>query len=376
MRLPQLKDFDFKGKRVLVRCDFDGGRLEENLLTVRYLLDRGAEKVILISHLGRPAGKIVEELRIAPVEKRFRRLLDSEKIVFWENLRFDKREEENDEGFAKELAGLGDFYVNEAFAASHREHASVVSIPKFLPHCAGLHFASEVENLSKVLENPKKPLVVVIGGAKTETKIPVIEGLYDKTDIFLTGGVIANTFLSAEEKHPKKLGQSKVDQDQRERARNILARQKGGKINFPGIGEIYKIKLPPDLVIAGNDSKKEETVSVSGNSGEVFSQDKAAIDIGPETITLYSQIISLAGTVVWNGPMGKYEITEGEKGTRRIGEAVANCQGFKVVGGGDTISALKKFGLLDKMDYVSTGGGAMLEFLAKGTLPGIIAISK
>jgi len=306
MKLPFLSDFNFSGKRVLVRCDFDGGRLEENLPTVKYLLGAGVEQIVLLSHLGRPEGKVVEELRLAPVEEKFRQLLNSEKIIFLENLRFDKREEENDENFAKELTCLGDFYVNEAFAVSHRRHASIVGIPKFLPHCAGLHFALEVENLSKVLENPKRPLVFVIGGAKPETKQPLVAEFAKKADMVLVGGTLA----------------------QNANFKNVI---------------FAKLR----------------------NSG---------LDISDDSIEEFVEIIKKAGTIVWNGPMGKYEIPEGSEGTRRIGEAIGSGEGFKVAGGGDTISALKKFNLIDKMDYVSTGGGAMLEFLAKGTLPGITAL--
>jgi len=308
MKLPALSDFNFSGKKVLVRCDFDGGRLKENLPTIRYLLKGGSKEVILMGHLGRPEGRVVEDLRLAPIEEKFRGLLDSKNIIFLENLRFDKREEENDEGFAKELAGMGDFYVNEAFASSHREHASIVGIPKFLPHCAGLRFASEVENLSKVLENPKKPLVFIIGGAKPETKLPLIAEFVRKADMVLVGGIL-----------PK---------FQNLKLKNVLF---------------------ADLTEDG-------------------------FDINSESISEFVEIIKKAGTVVWNGPMGKYEEPGGSEGTRRIGEAIANSDAFKVVGGGDTIAALKKFNLLDKMDYVSTGGGAMLEFLAKGSLPGITAL--
>lgn len=318
MKLPALHDFNFYGKKVLVRGDFDvplqgekivdDARIRECLPTVKYLLDSGAKKIILMGHLGRPEGRVVENLRLAPIEEKFRGLLNSKNIIFLENLRFDKREEENDEGFAKELAGMGDFYVNEAFASSHREHASIVGIPKFLPHCAGLHFASEVENLSKVLENPAKPLVFIIGGAKLETKLPLIADFVRKADMVLVGGIL-----------PK---------FQNLKLKNVLF---------------------ADLTEDG-------------------------FDINSESISEFVEIIKKAGTVVWNGPMGKYEDEKYEAGTKKIGEAVAESEGFKVVGGGDTIVALKKFNLLDKMDYVSTGGGAMLEFLAKGILPGIAAL--
>jgi len=306
MILPQLKDFNFYGKKVLVRCDFDGARLEENLPAVKYLLDNGAKKIILMGHLGRPEGRVVEDLKLAPVEKRFRELLDSKNIIFLENLRFDKREEENDAGFAKELAGLGDFYVNEAFASSHRQHASIVGIPKFLPHCAGFHFASEVENLSKILENPKRPLVFVIGGDKLETKLPLVVELAHFANSVLVGGALTQNM---------------------------------------NINNVLFAKPTDD-----------------------------GFDISDDSIMKFGEIIKKAGTAVWNGPMGKFEDEKWEMGTRKIAEAIAGCGGFRVVGGGDTISALKKFNLIDKMDYVSTGGGAMLEFLAKGTLPGIEAL--
>lgn len=354
MKLPVLSDFDFQGKRVLVRVDLDvplrqsqgklivedDSRISECLPTINYLLEHGAS-LVLMGHLGRPEGKVVEELRMAPVAEKLKELLNvqctissgsekqalliynvqlgkfsvykiSENITILENLRFDPREESNDEGFAKELAGLGDFYVNESFATSHRAHASIVGIPKFLPHCAGLHFASEVDNLSKVLENPERPLVFVIGGAKPETKMAYVESFAAIADAVLIGGT--------------------------------LAREKD------------KIKEKPILDFA--DLSKD------------------GLDISENSIVNFTDFIEGAGTVVWNGPMGKYEIPEGAEGTRRIGEAVTKIRGFKVVGGGDTIAALKKFELIDKMDYVSTAGGAMLEFLAKGILPGIEALIK
>ncbi len=310
MKLPVLSDFNFSGKKVLVRCDFDGGRLEENLSTIKYLLKGGSKEVILMGHLGRPEGRVVEDLRLAPIEEKFRGLLDSKNIIFLENLRFDKREEENDEGFAKELASKGDFYVNEAFAVSHRKHASIVGVPKFLPHCAGLHFASEVENLSKVLENPQRPLVFVIGGAKPETKMAYLEDFAAIADKVLIGGTLVRERDSVREKPI---------------------------IDFADLSE-------------------------------------DGLDINENSIGRFIDFIMGAGTVVWNGPMGKYEIPEGAEGTRRIGEAITKIRGLKIVGGGDTVSALKKFNLIDKMDYVSTGGGAMLEFLVKGTLPGIAAL--
>lgn len=402
MKLPSLRTFHLKSKRVLVRVDVDiplengqvadDTRLRECLPTIEYLLKQGA-KVILLGHLGRPEGKINPEFSLKPVAEKLGELLccrfkesnlggfggyegfegDGE-IFILENLRFYPGEESNDPQFAKSLAGLGDFYVNEAFASSHREHASIVGVPKLLPHAAGYHFQKEVENLSKVIENPRKPLVVIIGGAKVETKLSIIKGLFDKADIFLLGGVVANTFMAADKIHPKKVGRSKIDENFLNEAKTILSLQQGKRTVFPNFGEIWRIKLPPDVIIADEEGNGLETVYISGKEGEAFGQNKMILDIGPETAKLYEKIINLAGTVIWNGPMGKVEGKEGQEGTRRIGEAIANSTAFKVVGGGDTVAALKKFGLLAKMDYVSTGGGAMLEFLAKGTLPGIDAL--
>lgn len=285
----------------------DDTRLRECLPTIKYLLEHGAS-VVIIGHLGRPDGNVVGELKMEPVRERLAELLGSNNFTLLENLRFDPREESNDPEFSKELASLGDFYVNEAFAASHREHSSIVGIPKLLPHCAGFHFASEVENLSKVLENPKTPLVFVIGGAKPETKLPLVSEFAQKATWVLVGGTLVR-------------------------------------------GESSKLK---NIIFA---DLTDDSLDISKNSAEEF-----------------IKIIKSAGTVVWNGPMGKYEDEKSAQGTKKIAEGVAEFEGFSVVGGGDTIAALKKFELLDKIDYVSTGGGAMLEFLAKGTLPGIKAL--
>ncbi len=343
MELPKLTDFDFRGKKVLVRADLDvplkegiiedDSRIREALPTIQYLLDHAA-KVILLGHLGRPEGKVVEDLRMRPVALKLIELLEaetkplgaklaklefknekteiyllSENLKLLENLRFDPREESNDPEFAKERASLGDFYVNEAFATSHREHASIVGLPKLLPHAAGFHFFKEVENLSKAIENPKKPLVLIIGGAKPETKLPLAFEFAKKADLVLVGGTLI-----------KKESQEN----------------------------------PPNVLFA--------TLTNDG------------FDIEEESIKKFSDIIKTAGTIIWSGPMGKYEEERWSAGTKGVAQAVAECPGFKLVGGGDTIAALKKFNLLDKMDYVSTAGGAMLEYLAKGTLPGIEAL--
>ena len=341
MKLPSFTSFDFQEKRVLVRSDLDvplrnglvvdETRLRECLPTLKYLLDQKA-KVILMGHLGRPEGKVVEELRMEPVAQNLRAKLKAsnsklkikiqnfeayeitESLVLLENLRFYPGEENNEAIFVRELASLGDFYVNEAFAASHRQHASIVGLPKLLPHAAGFHFVQEVEGLSKAIENPQRPLVFVIGGAKPETKLPMVEEFAKKADWVLVGG---------------KLIQNSE----------------------------FKVQ---------NDNLKSKIILASLTSN--------GLDINQDSIEKFKEIIKNARTIVLNGTMGKYEERGAEKGTQQIFEAVANSSAFKIVGGGDTIAALTHFNLIDKMDYVSTAGGAMLEFLAKGTLVGIEAL--
>lgn len=345
MNLPKIDQFEFSGKRVLVRVDVDvplgkkgnewvvqdESRLKESWQTIKFLQEKGVEKIVLMGHLGRPGGRRVEELVLEPVASKFREMVNgerkdlklrmgefegyriNEKIVLLENLRFYPGEEGNDLEFARKLAGLGEVFVNEAFASSHREHASIVGVPRFLPHKAGFHFALEVENLGKVLEKPKRPLVLVIGGAKPETKLPLIKSFARLADKVLVGGALVKGF-------------SLVDR-QFQPGKIVLAELKEG-----------------------------------------------GWDIDGESIKKFEEIIKKAGTVVWNGPMGKYEEEKWGQGTKKIAEAIADSLAFKVVGGGDTISALVKYGLVEKMDFVSTGGGAMLEFLAKGSLPGIEAL--
>jgi len=356
IKLPKLQSFDFKKKTVLVRIDSDipliegkvgdDTRIKACLPTIEYLLENEA-KVILMGHLGRPNGKVVEELSLKPVVEKLKELLGAKvqrykgakvqlkvqdfpvyildkNLWLLENLRFYSGEESNSLDFAKNLSLLGDFYVNEAFAASHRGHASIVGVPKLLPHCAGFNFIKEVENLSKVLENPKRPVVFIIGGAKPETKLTLVGDLVSKSDFILIGGLLPLSY------------QSSASSSQ-------------------GIPSEYSHQ-PKNVVIA---NLTEDKLDIDGNSIEKF-----------------KEIILNAKTIVWNGPMGKFEVGEmGEKGTRGIAEAIAESKAFKVVGGGDTIVALNKFKLLSKIDFTSLGGGAMLEFLAKSTLPGIQAIS-
>jgi len=343
MPLPQLQDFDFQGKKVLVRCDLDvplecqkskgknqkceikdETRIRGCLATIEYLLKNGAS-VILLGHLGRPQGKVVEELKMAPVKQKLVELLGTDNFTLKENLRFNPAEENNDSEFARQLASLGDFYVNEAFAVSHRKHASIVGIPKFLPHAAGLHFVKEVENLSLAREKPERPLVFIIGGAKPETKVAYLDSFSRMADTVLVGGTIGIN------------QKSKI---------NLACRQAGNQNYNSKVKNI----IYSDLVESG-------------------------LDIDKNSVKRFSEIIRTARTVIWNGPMGKYEVGKWEAGTKEVAQAIAESKGFKIVGGGDTIAALKKFGFLDKMDWVSCGGGAMLEFLARGTLPGIEALT-
>lgn len=416
----KLSDFDFHGKTALVRGDLDvplrkcqmsnvkcpmwevedDTRIEACLPTIEYLLGQRA-KVILMGHLGEPRGRIVEELKLTPVAEKLGELLSltiprqqpkvrsriqnipvyflGDNLWLLENLKFYPGEEGNDLEFSKRLASLGNFYVNESFAVSHRRYASLVQLPRLLPHCAGFNFVEEVKNLSRVLEDPKRPVVFIIGGAKTETKLPVIGDLLGKADVFLLGGGVANTFMVAEPRHPKTIGKSLFDQAQLENVRKILAREKGQKVEFSGVKSIYKIKIPTNLVIAkkeDGDFSGTEVVDIGGKSGEVFDQEKMIVDIGPKTRELYGKVINQAGTVVFVGPMGLIEKKRFSQGTKAVFEAMANSTAFKVVGGGDSIAALNSFGLFSKMDFVSLGGGAMLEFLAKGTLPGIEALRR
>ncbi len=321
-RLPSVKDLPIGQKTVLLRTDYDvplkegqvvdTSRIDESLPTINYLLEQKA-KVIIVSHLGRPGGKIVPGLSLKPVADILTSLLhdkDDKKMELVENLRFDPREEKNEESFAKELANLAAFYINDAFAVSHREHASIVGIPRFLPSAFGLDFLKEVEVLSGVRENPHRPITLILGGIKKD-KLETIEKLLDWVDTILIGG-----------------------------------------------------KLPQLMEGPYPDSKKVIVADLKPDGK----------DITLESIEKFGRIIVQSGTIVWAGPMGFYEEENSQEGTRQIAEAIIGSQAFKVVGGGDTEAALTKFNLVDKIDYVSSGGGTMLEFLAQGTLPGIEAV--
>jgi phosphoglycerate kinase len=392
MGLRTVRDADVQGKRVLVRVDFnvpiesgkvlDDWRLRATLPTIRYLTERGA-KVILLSHLGRPKGKRDEQFSLRPVAQRLSELLgqpvqfaddcvgevaeqgvarlQAGEVLLLENLRFYAGEEANDEAFAQQLAQLGDVFVNDAFGAAHRAHASVHAITKFLPSYAGLLMEREVTHLSRLLEAPEKPFVAVLGGAKVSDKIGVIRNLLTKVDALLIGGAMAFTFLKAQ---GYETGKSLVEADKLDLANALLgeAREKG-----------VELVLPVDVAVAESDAEDAATQVVPVTS---IPADKAGYDIGPETANLFAERIRTAKTVFWNGPMGRFERTPFKAGTKAIAEALAQCSGTTVVGGGETAAAAFEFGIADKVTHVSTGGGAALELLEGRELPGIAVLKE
>lgn len=384
-----IRDVNVQNKRVLVRADFnvsldeqenivDDFRIRATLPTIEYLLKQNA-KIVLMAHLGEPKGRIAEKLKMDSVQERLMEYLDvsitkapdciGEEIEKWthemqpgeilllENLRFHKEEEENDENFAKELSKLGDIYVNDAFGVSHRKHASVVAITKFLPSCAGLLLEKEINALNKVLENPAKPLVVIIGGAKISTKIKLIKNFLKKADNILLGGALANTALHA---LGMGIGKSFIEE-------KMIDEVKGFNITDT------KLHIPVDTVASTDTSgEKEIEIAPVGKTKE----DQLILDIGPETQELFARMIKEAKTVIWNGPMGLFEKEQFAKGTEAIVKAIAACGCYSVVGGGETVTFIDKLGLLDKFSHVSTGGGAMLKFLAEEEMPGLKALER
>jgi len=384
-----LRDFNFKDKKVLVRVDFnvplgddmkvdakEDWRIQATLPTIKYLLDQDA-KIILLAHLGRPKGKVVEKLRLDPIAERLKELcgrkviklddccgeevkkqiksMESGQIVMLENLRFCPGERDNDLKFAKQLAKYGDIYVNDAFGVDHRMHASLVGIPKYLPKCAGLLLEKEIKALSKVLDEPKRPLAAIIGGVKISTKIRVIEEFLNEADNLLLGGALANTVIAAK---GIAIGRSVIEETMVDEVK---------KLELTNV----KLHLPVDVIASVDPSGKAASrIAPVGNTKE----EEMILDIGPDTNNLFKQIISKAKTIVWNGPMGLIEVDKFVQGSKEIAQAIAESEGFSVVGGGDSIALLEEMGLVNKMDHVSTGGGAMLKFLIGEDLPGIDAL--
>jgi phosphoglycerate kinase len=389
-----VEELDVKGKRVFLRVDFnvpltengeirDDTRIRASLPTITYLLDRGA-KLVVASHLGRPKGKADPKMSLRPASARLAELIPNKvtqapdvvgpevarlkkelregEVLVLENMRFTKAETDNDDTFAKLLAEDIDVFVNDAFGSCHRAHASVAAIAKFVPvKAAGFLLEKEVEYLRKAVHSPAKPYAAILGGAKVEDKIPVIENLLNKADDILIGGAMAYTFLKAK---GEDVGRSLVEDDKKDIALKILAKAAAKKVRF---------LLPLDHVLATAMDAGAETRVVDGTP---FPADMMGVDIGPKTIAAYAKIIAGAKTIVWNGPLGVFEIDKFAVGTMKIAEAVAASGAVSIVGGGDSIAAVKKAGVKDRISHISTGGGASLEFLAYETLPGIEALEK
>ena len=387
-----VEDLNLKDKQILMRVDFnvsldEAGRITDDtrivsaVPTIKYVLDQGAS-LILMSHLGRPKGKVVESLRMDPVAHRLAELLGKKvlklndcvgpevkeavnklkpgAIILLENTRFHPEETKNDPDFAKELADLADVFVNDAFGTAHRAHASTVGVTQFLPAAAGFLMAKELEVLGGILARPETPFVAVLGGAKVSDKIGVLRNLLGKCQGILIGGGMAYTFLKAK---GIEVGRSLLDPEKIKDADLIMrqASQKGSHF-----------LLPLDHRVA---REAKEDVEVRIVPQDKIPSDYLALDIGPETIKLFEKSIRKAKTVFWNGPMGMFEIEDFAEGTRAIATILAESGAKVVVGGGDSIAALNKMGLKDKMSYVSTGGGASLEFLEGKELPGVISLS-
>ena len=388
-----IKDIDVRDKKVLLRLDFnvpmntktghitDKTRIMESLATINYLCEQGS-KVIICSHLGRPNGARDDKYSLAPVASELQKLvkskvtfatdtvgedakskikaMDDGEIVVLENLRFDAREEENDEGFSKELASLADIYVNDAFGTCHRKHASTYGVARLLPNAIGFLISKELKVISRILSNPDRPLVAVLGGAKIKDKIPVIENLLDKADTILIGGGMAYTFLKAE---GGKVGKSLVDEEKIDMVKSFLEKSKNSRA---------ELVLPVDNVCNVDfDSKLKPKKFASMAIGDEY----MGLDIGPKTIKLFKSYIKRAGTVVWNGPMGVFENPLYARGTNKIAKYVAKSKGFSFVGGGDSASAVVKSGYGKMIDHLSTGGGASLALLEGKSLPGVDVIS-
>jgi len=387
-----IENLNVKGKTVFVRVDFNvplnekgeirnDARIRASLPTIEFLLERGA-RVVLASHLGRPKGKPDSKMSLRPVARRLGDLLGREvlfapdcvgedvqrlkaglndgQILLLENVRFHAQETANDEEFSRQLAERIDIFVNDAFGSSHRAHASVVGIAPFIPERgAGFLLKKEVDYLRRAIHSPAKPFVAILGGAKVEDKIPVIENLLNKADDILVGGAMAYTFLKAQ---GYGIGKSLVEADKIPTALDILKKADEKCVRF---------RLPVDHVLA---SSIECGTVVQTVATFPFPNDLMGVDIGPGTIALFSEIICTARTIVWNGPLGVFETPAFARGTIRIAEAVANSGAFSIVGGGDSIAAVEKAGVADRISHISTGGGASLEFLAYETLPGIEAL--
>jgi len=387
-----IQDIDVSGKRILLRCDFNvpldkktgeitsDKRIVASLPTIRYLLDQGAS-IVCCSHLGRPKGEWLPELSLAPVARRLGELLgmpvqmakdvigeDAKakakalkpgEIMLLENLRYHKEETKNDPGFAKELAGMADVFVSDAFGTVHRAHASTAGVAAYLPAVSGLLVARELELLGGALDEPARPFVAILGGAKVSDKLGVIQNLLEKADVLLIGGGMSYTFNKAQ---GGKIGKSLCEEDKIDYAGEMLRRAKEKGV---------KLLIPTDALAAAEFSADAAPHSCSADE---IPDEQMGMDIGPETMVAFVREIEGAGTVVWNGPMGVFEFPAFAQGTRAIAEAMAQAEAVTIVGGGDSAAAAAQFGLSEQMTHVSTGGGASLEFLEGKELPGVACL--
>lgn len=385
-----VKDIEVKGKRVFVRVDFnvpldgevitDDTRIRKALPTIQYLMEQGA-RVILASHLGRPKGEVVEKYRLTPVARRLSELLGKEVIkvndsvgeevkqaiaamqngdvLLLENVRFHAEETKNDEKYARQLAELADVFVNDAFGAAHRAHASTAGIAKYLPAVAGFLMEKELTMLGQAVTTPRRPFVAIIGGAKVSDKIGVIENLLSKVDTLIIGGGMANTFLRAQ---GYQTGKSLVEPDKVDLARELIERAATRQV---------ELLLPTDVVVARAFEPTAENRVVTVTK---IPEDWMVLDIGPATAAKYAEAVQKAATVVWNGPMGVFEMDVFAKGTEAVAKALADSSAITIIGGGDSVAAVNKIGVADKISHISTGGGASLEFLEGKELPGVAVL--
>ncbi len=386
-----IKDIDLKNKQVLMRADFnvplgsnlnitDDTRIRATLPTIKYILQNGVKKLILMSHLGRPDGKRLDKYSLKPIAVRLKELLAEpvkflddcvgdnvkkeietakERVILLENLRFHAEEEANDTNFAKALASLAEIFVNDAFGTAHRAHASTVGVTHYLKSAAGFLLEKEIQYLGNAIQNPQIPFMVILGGAKVSDKIGVIENLLPKCDAIIIGGGMAYTFLKAQ---GKPIGNSKLEKDKLDLAKSILGKAKA--LN-------KKILLPIDNIVVDNVVADAQSEVV----GENIPEGKVAVDIGPKTIAIFEGKLKFAKTIVWNGPLGIFEMDAFSIGSQEIAKFISSLKATTIIGGGDTAAAIAKFKLEDKMTHISTGGGASLEFLEGKILPGIAALT-
>jgi len=386
-----VKDMDLKDRIILMRADFnvpldsnltitDDTRIRLTLPTIKYILQKGCKKLILMSHLGRPDGKRVDTYSLKPVAAHLQVLLGEsvkflddcvgeeikkqalstpERVVLLENLRFHAEEELNEDVFAAQLASLGELFVNDAFGTAHRAHASTVGVTRHLKSVAGFLLEKEIQYLGNAVQSPGRPFVVILGGAKVSDKIGVIENLLPKCDAILIGGGMAYTFLKSK---GVAIGNSKLEKDKLELAKNLL--EKARALN-------KALLLPVDHIVVDSVDPAAKTSVV----GESIPDGKIAVDIGPGTVAIFKENLSAAKTIVWNGPLGIFEMPPFSKGTEEIMRYIATLKATSIIGGGDTAAAVAQFKLADKMTHISTGGGASLEFLEGKALPGITALS-